>query len=92
MILAKKFMIEFGPSRGRFSLVEVVHVELGEGEWYLSDEGGDVGVLEVVREEGRGEAGFIFNHEGGSFLIPSNHAPILLLLQHIPCLFDEIRN
>lgn len=92
MIFPEKFMVEFSPSGGRFSLVEVVHVELDERRAYLSDEGGDVGVLEVMREEGRGEAGFIFYHEGASLLIPRNHAPVLLLLQHIPRLFDEVRN
>lgn len=92
MIFPEKFMVEFGPSGGRFSLVEVVHVELYVGRRYLSYEGCDVGVLEVMGQEGRGEAGFIFDHEGASLLIPCNHAPVLLLLQHIPRLFDEVRN
>lgn len=72
--------------------MEVIHVELESKREYLSNKRGDVGVLEVVGEEGVGEAGFILDDKGGSFLIPRYGAPILLLFQHIPCFFYKVWN
>ena len=92
MIFSEEFMKKLGPASLRFSFVEVVHVELESKNEYLSNKRGNVRMLEVMRQEGFGKARFILDYEGGSLLIPTYDAPILLLLQHIPCFFYKVWN
>lgn len=92
MIFSEKFMEKLGPPWFRFSFVEVVHVELEWKKAYLADKGGYVWMLEVMRKQCLSKAGFILDYKRRALLIPRYDAPIVLLLQHIPCLFYEIRN
>lgn len=60
--------------------------------WYLSYEGGEVGVFEVVREQVLSEEALVVDLEGSALGVPRDDRQVALLLQHLPCFLDKIRN
>lgn len=64
-------------------LVEVVHVE-------LANEGGEVGVLEVLGEDVVGEGEDVLDHEGVAPLGPGDDALVVLVLEDLVGLLDEV--
>jgi len=64
------------------SLVEVVHIE-------LTDEGGQVVVLEIGREDLGSELYWHLNDDGGSFGVPVDYVGETLVFKHLIGLADE---